>query len=158
MVLMMMDYQLISDPVLYPSFYFMKYRSEYYDRLDAVRKNGDYEGWTKYYLRGIRACADDIVKRAWAIDGLLEQCSNDIEKKLSRVRKNANILLDQLCHTPVIAINDVAKLIGASYVTAQKLVASFVELGILQKENGNQRNKTYSFRKYLEILEQEFTG
>ena len=158
MVLMMMDYQLISDPVLYPSFYFMKYRSEYYDRLDAVRKNGDYEGWTKYYLRGIRACADDIVKRAWAIDGLLEQCSNDIEEKLSRVRKNANILLDQLCHTPVIAIKDVAELIGASYVTAQKLVASFVELGILQKENGNQRNKTYSFRKYLEILEQEFTG
>jgi Fic family protein len=158
MVLMMMDYQLISDPVLYPSFYFMKYRSEYYDRLDAVRKKGDYEGWTKYYLRGIRASADDIVKRAWAIDGLLEQCSNDIEEKHSRVRKNANILLDQLCHTPVIAINDVAERIGASYVTAQKLVAYFVELGILQKENGKQRNKTYSFRKYLEILEQEFTG
>ncbi len=157
-VLMMMDYQLISAPVLYPSFYFMKYKSEYYDRLDAVRLKGDYEGWIKFYLRAVRASADDIVRRAWAIDGLLQDCSNKIESELSRVRNNATILLNQLCHTPVITINDVAALIGATFVTAQKLVNSFVERGILEKQNSKQRNRTYKFSQYLDILEREFTG
>lgn len=157
-VLMMIDYQLISDPVLYPSFYFMKYRSEYYDRLDAVRSKGDYEGWIKYYLRAVRSSADDIVKRAWAIDSLLEDCSNKIEEKLSRVRKNSNTLLEQLCYTPVITANNIAELLGSTYNTAQKLIISFVDLGILEHDNKKQRNKTYSFRQYLNILEKEFTG
>jgi len=157
-VLMMMDYGLISEPVLYPSFYFMKYRSEYYNRLDGVRLKGDYEGWIKYYLRAVKTSADDIVNRAWAIDALLEECSNKIEKDLYRTRKNANILLDQLCHTPVLTINDISELIGGVYKTAQKLVNSFMELGILEPLNDRQRGKIYSFRQYLNILEKEFTG
>ena len=157
-VLMMIDYDLIADPVLYPSFFFMRYRSEYYDRLDNVRSKGDYEGWIKYYLRAVRSCADDIVKRAWAIDGLLEDCSNKLDSKPAGVRKNATKLLTQLCHTPVMAINDVAELIGSTYLTAQRLVQLFVELEILKQEDAKQRNKTYSFRNYLDILEKEFTG
>ncbi|MEO6670793.1 MAG: Fic family protein, partial [Ferruginibacter sp.] len=157
-VLMMIDYDLITDPVLYPSFYLMKYRSEYYDRLDAVRTKGDYEGWIKYYLRAVKASADDIVMRAWALDGLIEECSNKIEKELSRVRKNANILLEQLCHTPVITTTNIAELLGSSYNTAQKLINAFVEFNILEQADERQRNKNYRFKKYLEILEKEFTG
>jgi len=157
-VLMMMDNHLISEPVLYPSFYFMKYRSEYYDRLSAVRTRGDYEGWIKYFLRAVRTSADDIVKRAWMIDGLLEECSNKIEEKLPRVRKNAHALLDQLCHTPIMSINDTSEFIGSTYNTAQKLINSFLELGILKSENDKQRGKSYSFKKYLDILEKEFEG
>jgi Fic family protein len=157
-VLMMIDSGLISEPVLYPSFYFMKYRSEYYDRLSAVRTKGDYEGWIKYFLRAVRASADDIVRRAWMIDGLLEECSKKIEEKLPRVRKNAHALLDQLCHTPIMSINDASEFIGSTYNTAQKLINSFLDLGILKAENTKLRGKSYSFKKYLDILEREFEG
>ena len=157
-VLMMMDYDLISEPVLYPSFFFIKYRSEYYDRLNAVRSKGDYEGWIKYFLRAIRSCTDDIVKRAWAIDSLLMNCSDKLNDKPAGIRKNANKLLGQLCSTPVMKISDVAELIDSTYMTAQKLVNIFVELEILKQEGGGQRNKTFNFRNYLDILEKEFTG
>jgi len=154
-VLMMINYGLINEPVLYPSFFFMKYRSEYYNRLDAVRLKGDYEGWIKFFLRGVRLSADDIVERAWKIDNLLKDCYDAIEDKLPRVRKNANMLLSQLCDTPLMSINDVTDLIKSTYATANKLVNSFIELGILQKEDEKQRNKTYTFRKYINILEKE---
>lgn len=157
-VLMMIEYELISEPVLYPSFFFMKYRSEYYDRLDNVRSKGDYEGWIKYYLRAVRSSADDIVKRAWAIDSLLENCSNKVEDRPAGIRKNANKLLTQLCNTPVMSITDVAELIDSTYATAQKLITLFVELEILKQEDNKRRNKTYSFRDYLDILEKEFAG
>jgi len=97
------------------------------------------------------------VKRAWAIDGLLEECTGKIETNLQRIRKNATVLLDQLCHTPVMRISDIVELIGGVYNTAQKLVNAFVKLGILEQSE-QQRNKTYRFRKYLDILEKEFTG
>ncbi|MDP1844224.1 MAG: Fic family protein [Sediminibacterium sp.] len=158
LVLMLLDYGIINEPVLYPSFYFMKYRSEYYDRLEAVRTKSDYEGWIKFYLRGVRSSAEDIVKRAWAIDTLLVDCTRKIETEPLRSHANAYIVLEQLCHTPVLTINDVIELTGSAYNTAQKLVTSFVNLGILELDKDIQRNKTYTFRKYLDILEKEFTG
>lgn len=158
LVLMLLDYGIINEPVLYPSFYFMKYRSEYYDRLEAVRTKADYEGWIKFYLRGVRASAEDIVKRAWAIDTLLEDCTRKIETAPLRSHANANIVLEQLCHTPVLTINDVVELTGSAYNTAQKLITSFVNLGVLEQDKDIQRNKTYTFRKYLDILEKEFSG
>lgn len=154
-VLMMMDYKLINEPVLYPSIFFMKNRSEYYSRLDAVRLKGDYEGWIKFFLRGIKTSADDIVKRAWKIDSLLKDYSYAIANQLPRVRKNAEKLLEQLCETPIMTINDVMDLIGTSYATAQKLVNSFIELDILKHEDQKQRNKAFVLWKYLNILEKD---
>lgn len=157
-VLIMIEYGLISEPVLYPSFFFMKYRSEYYDRLDSVRTKGDYEGWIKYYLRGIRTCANDVVERAWAIDGLLKQCVSRLKTNSASIKRNADVLLDQLCATPVISTNDVKDLIDSTHTTAQRLVDIFVDADILVQADEKQRNKMYRFKEYLDILEKEFDG
>lgn len=53
-------------PVLYLSHYFKRHRQEYYDRLQAVRDNGDWEGWIKFFLHGITdvsAQATETAKR-----------------------------------------------------------------------------------------------
>jgi len=159
-VLMLMDYGLIHEPVLYPSFFFMRYKSEYYDRLDGVRTKGDYVGWIKYFLRGIKASANDVVMRTWAIDELLEDCTKKIETNLSKAfHKNADILLFQLCDTPVVSIGTVAELLKCTFTTAEKLVGNFIAIGILeQQERKKLRNKTYYFKRYLDILEKDFVG
>ncbi|MCQ6512922.1 hypothetical protein NPN18_24450, partial [Vibrio parahaemolyticus] len=90
--------------------------------------------WIKFYLRGVRASAEDIVKRAWAIDTLLEDCTRKIETAPLRSHANANIVLEQLCHTPVITINDVVELIGSAYNTAHKLITLLVTLGVLEQD------------------------
>ncbi|MFN9998813.1 MAG: hypothetical protein ACK52X_04235, partial [bacterium] len=81
-----------------------------------------------------------------------------IETAPLRSHANANIVLEQLCHTPVITINDVVELIGSAYNTAHKLITLLVNLGVLEQDKDIQRNKTYTFRKYLDILEKEFSG
>src|SRR5262249_24486028 len=40
-------------PVLYLSHYLKRHRQEYYDRLQAVRDSGDWEGWLEFFLRGV---------------------------------------------------------------------------------------------------------
>ena len=152
-VLMMLDYGLLKEPILYPSFYFKKFRSEYYARLDEVRLKGDYENWIKYFLRGIKASADDVVARAWRIDKLISDSAELIETKLGRTRDKGVKLLDALCHNPIMTIHEVAETISTTYPPAQKLVAKFIELGILQPESDKQRGQSFVFKQYLDELE-----
>lgn len=158
-VLMLMDYGLINEPALYPSFYFMKYRSEYYSRLDAVREKGDYEGWIKFFLKAIKAASDDVVKRALAIEELIDEYKDIINNNLGRMSKKANELLSIILQFSTrLSINNVKVLANCSYNTAEKLVSSLVEVGILWPVNDNKRGKHYVFKRYIEIIEEEFAG
>ena len=38
-------------PLLYLSLAFKRHRAEYYRRLHEVRNQGDWEGWTDFFLR-----------------------------------------------------------------------------------------------------------
>ncbi|GIX33057.1 MAG: hypothetical protein KatS3mg125_1013 [Lysobacterales bacterium] len=45
--------RLLARPVLYLSHYFKQRRAEYYERLQAVRDAGDWEGWLAFFLDGV---------------------------------------------------------------------------------------------------------
>ena len=45
--------EILQKPLLYLSHYLKFHRSEYYDRLMAVRTDGNWEGWLKFFLKGI---------------------------------------------------------------------------------------------------------
>ena len=120
-----------------------------------MRVKADYEGWIKYFLRGVKESADDVVTRAWRVDTLIRESSERIEAALGRNRVKGLKLLDSLCHNPVMTINDVAEAIETTYPPAKKLVDKFVELGILQPEDGKQRNQSFKFKQYLDELERD---
>jgi Fic family protein len=44
---------ILHKPVLYLSHYFKRHRATYYDLLQAVRDEGDWEGWLAFFLRGV---------------------------------------------------------------------------------------------------------
>ena len=54
-------------PLLYLSHYLKRHRSEYYDRLMAVGEAGDWEGWIKFFLRGVAETAEEATETARAI-------------------------------------------------------------------------------------------
>jgi Fic family protein len=51
-------------PLLSLSYYLKVQRSEYYDRLMAVRTNGDWEGWLGFFLRGVAEIAGEASDKA----------------------------------------------------------------------------------------------
>lgn len=51
--LLLCDRKILERPLLYPSTYFKAHRAQYYDRLMATRDDGDWEGWLKFFLRGV---------------------------------------------------------------------------------------------------------
>lgn len=65
--------RLIHRPMFYVSGYFEARRDEYYDRLLAVSRDGDWTGWCRFFLEAIRAQAEENLEKARQILDLYEE-------------------------------------------------------------------------------------
>ena len=64
---------LLREPLLYLSAFFMAHRLEYYRRLNAVRTDGDWEGWLLFFLDGVGTTADEAVASARELFSIVAQ-------------------------------------------------------------------------------------
>lgn len=141
--------KILSQPLLYISYYFKKNRQDYYDRLMVVRKTGDWEQWIKFFLRGIAETSEEAISTAKEILALKKVC----EDMIVRSNNNYRQLLDLLFRVPVIDKQEVAEKLNVSQPTANRIVEQFCELGILvDQKPDSKRYKRYAFTKYLAIL------
>ena len=143
---------ILTKPLLYLSFYFKKNRAEYYDRLMAVRKNGDWENWIKFFLRGIAEVSDEATESARAILKIKEDAANALYKK-DGTNSNYQRLLNYLFEQPFIKRSDVEQYLDVSNPTAGSILEVFCQMNILVDCTPDKaRNKMYAFGKYLDIL------
>jgi Fic family protein len=138
-------------PLLYLSHYLKAHRAEYYDRLMAIRNDSNWEGWLKFFLRGVEEVSVDAIDTARRIFALREEHRKAISQKINSSAGLA--LLDYLYKYPFVTVGIVGGLMGISFVTASKLVNQFVELGILRETTGGQRNRRYAYDDYLFLFE-----
>lgn len=143
---------ILTKPLLYLSFYFKKNRAEYYDRLMAVRKNGDWENWIKFFPRGIAEVSDEATESARAILKIKEDATNALYKK-DGTNSNYQRLLNYLFEQPFIKRSDVEQYLDVSNPTAGSILEVFCQMNILVDCTPDKaRNKMYAFGKYLDIL------
>jgi Fic family protein len=138
-------------PMLYLSYFFKLHRQEYYDRLNLVREQGDYEQWVTFFLKGI------IVTCQSALETIKNVLSiADKHKKLLLKKKIASpyaiVLLDYLLTHPHVSIQQVSDQLQISYQTAATLIQQFEELGLLKEFTGRKRDRRFSYWEYLDCL------
>lgn len=156
-VLMLMNDGILNNPILYPSYYFKKHHMEYYQRLDCVRTEGDFEGWINYYLKGIRDSAIDAHHRATEIESL-EKKIHEILKTdpvFIKMRETTALIVNNLFKQPITSITDISKSIGKAYNTVHHILEALRSTGLIEKDPLIKRNKRYHFKAYLEILEKD---
>ncbi len=141
--------KILSQPLLYLSYYFKRNRLDYYDRLMIVRNTGDWEQWIKFFLKGISEMSEEAISTAKEILMLKKVCEDIIVKSNNSYRQ----FLDLLFRNPVIDKQEVAKKLNVSQPTANRIVDQFCDLGILvDQKPESKRYKKYAFTKYLAIL------
>lgn len=157
-VLMLIESNLLSEPILYPSYYFKRHHLEYYQKLDKVRTEGDFEGWIKFYLNAIKYSSIDAYKRAKEIEALSEKLQQLIQTsdQFKKSRETSLKTLPILFAYPLISINELSAQLNMSYNTAKNIISNFMSLGILVEDTQQKRGKLFSFTQYLEILAKEF--
>ncbi len=144
----------LSLPLLYLSWYFKRHRAEYYDRLQAVRIDGNWEGWLEFFLRGVEEVADEAVERARKIIALRERARSVATEKGGRKAGNLLRAIDSLFKQPVVTANSLSKELGLSFVTANAIALTLVKLRLLTEETGYKRNRRFRFAPYLELFEE----
>ena len=69
--LLIEHWKMLPLPILYLSVSLKRRRDEYYSRLSAVRSDGDWEGWSQFFLECVCEAADDGVAGAQRLFALL---------------------------------------------------------------------------------------
>lgn len=145
--------KILSQPLLYLSYYFKQNRLEYYDRLMAVRVRGDWESWIKFFLRGVASVSDEATDSAKQIIALQSKYS-ELLLRNDKANNNDSVLLNLLFEKPIVTKKEVADMLKVSLPTASSVVDAFCGMGILfDKTPEKKRYKTFVFREYLEILQ-----
>lgn len=157
-VLMLISSGLLRLPILYCSYYFKKQRDEYYRRLDAVRTDGDFEGWISYYLVAIRESSKDAYVRAKDIEALELKLYKFIssEPEFAKMRETAKLALDFLFSYPITTISEMSAGLNKAYNTVSNILKQFMEFGLVIEVTSHKRNKLYRFEPYLNTLQKEY--
>lgn len=138
-------------PLLYLSYYFKLHRAEYYDRLTAIRRSGDWEGWLRFFLRGVALTADEAAATAERIFELREdKRALILEEGLG---PNGLRLLSELFQRPLVNVGYVSDHLDIAFPTANRLVARFEELGLLREITGQRRSRMYRCDPYLVLFD-----
>lgn len=151
--LMLCAEQVLTQPSLYLSLYFKRNREDYYDRLQAVRSDGDWEGWLKFFLEGVFETSQQAVRTAQRV---LELFDTDRKKLTAAVggRKAGSTLRvhEYLQRHPITSVPDAARELDLSQPTVRTCITSMRDQGTVREISGRERRRLYVYDAYVSLL------
>lgn len=147
-VLLLIEKGLLDQPILYLSRHLIRNKAEYYDRLLAVTKEHDWEGWLVFMLDAVRATSQESLAMIDAIEAL----HRSVREELRDVSARGNAdLLDLLFEQPYTRISAVMDRCEVSRPTASKWLKEFVDTGALTQIRIG-RELLFINHRYLQVL------
>ena len=146
---------ILSRPLLYLSDFFRKHRQDYYDKLNAYRREDGVEAWLKFFFEGIKEASDGAADTAVKIMKLRDK-DIEIAASFGRNAKTALSLLNKLYSLPIVDWKLVAKITGLSSKSSiNALIQKFVKKGILEEITGQKKNRRFVYRNYINKFSKE---
>lgn len=142
---------ILQEPLLYLSLYFKQHREVYYDLLQRVRTEGDWESWLIFFLTGVHETANQAVKTSRSILELFQDDQRRIED-LGRSIGTTLQVFKLLRSRPLISIAKISQETHLSIPTAITTMNRLQDLGIVQEITKRKRDKLYSYDKYIQLL------
>ncbi|WP_202843653.1 Fic family protein [Luteimonas saliphila] len=139
------------EPSLYLSLYFKRRRADYYDRLNSVRVQGDWEGWLGFFLDGVAETAQQAVDTAQRLLALLAHDRARIAALGNRAG-NISLVFDQFARRVVLSVPQAVPQIPLSPPTIRAAVRALQDLEIVNEVTGQQRHRVFAYSQYLDIL------
>ncbi|MDE2744451.1 MAG: Fic family protein [Chloroflexota bacterium] len=144
----------LSQPILYLSLYLKQFRSTYYDLLNQLRDDGDWEAWLQFFLEGVRLTAQHGVETAQRLTQLFDADRKRIA--VSGRRANSAIRAHhEFMQRPLLTISAVRDATSLSFSAADAAVQHLERLGIVEEITGRRRDRRYVYADYLNTLNEE---
>jgi Fic family protein len=144
--------EILIRPVLYLSYYFKRNRARYYELLQNVRDEGDWEAWIKFFLEGVATVSLEATATARAIVELRESHRQTIIDNFGRAAGNGLRVLESLFKTPFTTTATVQRLLRITFPPASNLIQRMVDAEILVEVTGQDRYRVYQYRPYVSLF------
>jgi cell filamentation protein, protein adenylyltransferase len=150
-VLLLIQWKLLSRPWLYLSAYFEANRWDYYERLLAVSQRGVWEEWLFFFFEGVQSQCEDAIRRIESLHHLQEAYQKQLrgERAFGRLMQAIDILFER----PILTIRQLEAAMGVPYRSAQRYIEKLVASGILREVSGRARNRIYQADEVLSAIE-----
>ncbi len=147
-VLYLVQEGLLDIPVLYLSGYINKHKSEYYQLLQSVRDDKNWQPWIIYMLEAVETTAKQTIQKIVAMREMMMQYKHQIR---SEHKFYSQDLINHLFKHPYTKITLLADDIKVTRLTATKYLDSLVKDGLLTREKKG-RNSYYINPELINIL------
>jgi Fic family protein len=142
----------LREPMLYPSLFFRTHRALYYEFLNEVRLQGDWERWLDFFAEGIQVSASQAVATANALLELVAGDRNRIAVLGRRAAGSALAIHLALQRQPIATSAALVRATGITAATVNKSLAHLERLGIVAELTNRQRGRVFSYRRYVDEL------
>jgi len=148
-LLYLVEKGLLDTSILYLSRYFIKNKSDYYEKLLKVTTHQEWIGWILYFLEGIRQTAQWTTKKIITIQDLINHTCDFVQIKAPLVYKKE--LIELLFVQPYVRISNIVDSQLAERQTASKHLKILCKIGILEEIKAG-REKLFINKNFLNLL------
>ena len=149
-VLLLVEWDILPQPLLYLSAFFERHRRLYYDHLLAVSTQGTWREWLEFFLEGVALEARDASTRL----SQLSQLQREYRERFAGMTMNALKAIDTLFGQPIITVRQLERTLGLTFEATRRIVARLEEVGILFEITGRKRDRLYVAKEIIQVLEQ----
>jgi Fic family protein len=141
----------LREPTLYLSLFLKQNRQRYYELLQTVRMDGDWEAWLRFFLEGVEETANQAAATARR---LMDLSAADVEgiQSIGKAAGTALRLHQLLMSRPIISVSMAAEQLRLSFPAINKSFDRLEKLRLVREFTGRQRNRLFAYDACLKIL------
>ncbi len=151
--LFLVEKNLLSTPTFYISAYLEANRDTYYERLNGISKNNDWESWISFFLTGVIEQARANGETAKAILALYDM----MKREIADVTKSQYSIqvLDSLFELPIFSTTEFIERSSIPKASAMRILNALRREGIIEvmREGKGNQPAVMLFSKLLSIVE-----
>lgn len=146
----------LQSPTLYLSLYFKTHRQRYYELLNEIRLNGDWEKWLEFFADAVIDTAQQAVDTSRRIMKLIAEDKERIAE-LGRVSGSTIQVYEVLTQKPISSTLTIGEAVDLSPATINKCLNQLEMLGMIEEITGRKRDRVYAYSQYIKVMSEGIT-
>jgi Fic family protein len=152
--LLLCEAGVLREPLLYLSLHMKRHRTYYFDLLQRVRLEGDWEAWLEFFLDGVAEVAEEGVATAELLTTTFAGDREDIAQSGRRAASAVRVH-EALKARPILSLGATREITGLSFPTVSAAMDLLVQKGIARELTGRRRDRLFVYDRYLAIIGDE---
>jgi Fic family protein len=144
--------RVLREPLLFPSAFFERHRAEYFERLDRVRDEGEWDEWLLFFARGMEESATEAFAGARRLREIGASDRGRVAA-IGRLARSALRVHEALLSRPITTVAKSAQFTGLSVPAVTASLMALIDLGIVRERTGRRRGRVFAYERYLEALQ-----